>query len=389
MYTDKKTFEEADSHINFVLSQLKTTQLFQYIDLQPVEYYSILLFKDLYNYGGIKESDPDRVVSKWDIALHLPQVTQKKFLYTIGEFILKVDRRNKKIIKKTAAGETMPEEDGSPAKARIMSLTDAVDDIKREPDHDFISKLITDYFSTKVFDMVNDLLYKKSSEEINQNDIESEEEPDENGAYADQYESYSEGEEVEVDPSKPRNVHAEEREKRERARRLAEERKWEFPKRIGSYQQYKNVALEFAKFISIHIFGLDEAFYQESHQLKLNLLRMIRCKEFSEEAQSGIEPSLILVIPDVICEFCQRCTDLDICRNYELNKQSGADDDGENWNCINCENQLNKQQIQARLLDMVNRRLITYQMQDLKCKQCKMVRNSVVGKYCDCTGQYL
>ena len=166
-----------------------------------------------------------------------------------------------------------------------MSLLDAVDDIKREPDHEYISKLITDYFSSSVFDMVNDLLYKKSSEEVNQNDIDSDQEPDENGVYADQYESYSEGEdEEEVSAGKPRNAYAIEREKRERARKLAEERKWEFPRRIGSYQQYKNVALEFAKFISVHIFGLDEAFYQESHKLKLNLLRMIRCKEFSEEA---------------------------------------------------------------------------------------------------------
>ena len=91
----------------------------------------------------------------------------------------------------------------------------------------------------------------------------------------------------------------------------------------------------------------------------------------------------------MICEFCQRCNDLDICRNNDLNKQGEADDEGDNWNCTNCENQLNKQLIQARLLDMVNRRLITYQMQDLKCKQCKMVKNSVVGKTCECTGQYL
>lgn len=54
---------------------------------------------------------------------------------------------------------------------------------------------------------------------------------------------------------------------------------------------------------------------------------MIRCKEFSEEVQGGIEPSLILVVPDVICENCQTCIDLDICRNYELNQEDGDD----NW----------------------------------------------------------
>lgn len=111
LFTDKKTFDEADSHTNFVLAQLKTTQLFQYIELQPVEFYSTLLFKDLYNYGGIKESDSAHVLSRWDIALHLPPVTKNKFLYIIGKFITMVDHRNKKTLKKTAAGETIPDED--------------------------------------------------------------------------------------------------------------------------------------------------------------------------------------------------------------------------------------------------------------------------------------
>ena len=42
---------------------------------------------------------------------------------------------------------------------------------------------------------------------------------------------------------------------------------------------------------------------------------MIRTKEFSEEVQQGIEPSLICVVPDVICEYCLTCIDLDLCRD--------------------------------------------------------------------------
>ena len=141
---------------------------------------------------------------------------------------------------------------------------------------------------------------------------------------------------------------------------MAEEQaKWAFPNKIGSYHKYVAPALEFAKFISCHIFGLDEAFFQESQQLKSNLLRMIRCKEFSEEAQKGVEPSLVLVIPDIICEQCQTCVDLDICRDQVLNThEEGVD----NWQCPNpdCTASLNKQEIERRLLDLVNRRLISY-----------------------------
>lgn len=53
--------------------------MFKYITLTPNEFYSILLYKDMYNFGGIKESVPDLVSAKWDIAHHLPEAVQNKF----------------------------------------------------------------------------------------------------------------------------------------------------------------------------------------------------------------------------------------------------------------------------------------------------------------------
>jgi hypothetical protein len=31
-----------------------------------------MLFKDMYNYGCVKEQNPEKVFTNWDIALHLP-----------------------------------------------------------------------------------------------------------------------------------------------------------------------------------------------------------------------------------------------------------------------------------------------------------------------------
>jgi hypothetical protein len=107
------------------------------------------------------------------------------------------------------------------------------------------------------------------------------------------------------------------------------------------------------------------------------------------------------VIPDVICEQCQECSDIDLCRDAFINNEyivesaeQGVNQDNivrGNWACQNpvCGHEINKFNIEKRLLDMANRRLISYQMQDLKCKQCKMVRNSTVSKYCECTGAYI
>jgi hypothetical protein len=95
------------------------------------------------------------------------------------------------------------------------------------------------------------------------------------------------------------------RKQREREKKLQELKKWEFPQRIGSYNEYVKPALEFSKQICNNIFALDEAFSQETITLKKNLLKIVREMEFSPEAVNGNEPSLILVLPDVICEICQ------------------------------------------------------------------------------------
>ena len=97
--TERYTQEEAESFINFVIETIKQKPLYAFIQLQPVEYWRILLFKDWYNYGGIKEGTGDKkVVAKWDIALHLPESIQRKFLLTVSEYILKVFRYNQKLL---------------------------------------------------------------------------------------------------------------------------------------------------------------------------------------------------------------------------------------------------------------------------------------------------
>ena len=135
-------------------------------------------------------------------------------------------------------------------------------------------------------------------------------------------------------------------------------KKWEFPSKIGSYNEYSQPALEFAKQICVNIFGLDEAFSTEATILKKNLLKLVHEKEFSPQVVQGIEPSLVLVVPDVICEGCQSSTDLDICRdpylNYEEENMKG------DWKCRSCETPLNKGLIERRLVELVNRRVAGY-----------------------------
>ena len=170
---------------------------------------------------------------------------------------------------------------------------------------------------------------------------------------------------------------------------MQELKKWEFPQRIGSYNDYKSPALEFSKQICNNIFGLDDAFANEANTLKKNLLKIISEMEFAPHVVNGNEPSLILVLPDVICDECQHSNDVDICRDPHLNLEDPSQNIKGNWDCTQCNNPLNKGQIERRLVELLHRRIVSYQLQDLKCIKCKMVKNSLVSKYCDCTGMYV
>ena len=55
---------------------------------------------------------------------------------------------------------------------------DTVDDVKKEVDHEFISSLITQHFSQRLFVCVSDFQTKKTEEEINDDVIDLNEDPE-------------------------------------------------------------------------------------------------------------------------------------------------------------------------------------------------------------------
>ena len=145
IHTEKTSFDEAENFINFVIHTIKQKPLFAFLSLTPTDYWRILLFKDIYNYGGIKESGDaanKKVVAKWDIAMHLPESIQRKFLVTVSEYILKVYRYNQKLFTEShiqqeedVIVEGGPHTDGGPGVDKITSYMDTVDDAKKGKDH--------------------------------------------------------------------------------------------------------------------------------------------------------------------------------------------------------------------------------------------------------------
>ena len=165
IHTERTSLDEADNFIKFVLHTIKQNPLFTYINLVPSEYWSILLFKDAFNYGGVQEQagSARMVTQKWDVALHLPPAIQKKFGLVVGEYILKVYKHNLKL---RAHGVTTlaGEDENQVETARAMNYMDSVDDQKKERDHEFIERLIGEYFSRKLLSMIEDMDVKKDDE---------------------------------------------------------------------------------------------------------------------------------------------------------------------------------------------------------------------------------
>ena len=128
LHTRKQDFEEAQNHINFVIKQILQNPMFACLSLTPEEYWRILLFKDAYNLGGIKESNNQSCCTFWNISLHLPEALQREFKRHVGEYILLVYKYRQKMLIKQAQDTQITDEDlveamqldGSPEKPKKL-----------------------------------------------------------------------------------------------------------------------------------------------------------------------------------------------------------------------------------------------------------------------------
>lgn len=128
-----------------------------------------------------------------------------------------------------------------------------------------------------------------------------------------------------------------------------------FPELAGSHLKVNNPALEFIKSVCA-VFAIDESAADEAAKLRKNLLKIIRVREFCEDAQFK-DPCLSFVLNEVICEYCNKCRDFDLCRDKELTAES--------WQCSECYHDFNKAAIEQRLIEYVNKRSMAFQLQDL------------------------
>lgn len=159
-----------------------------------------------------------------------------------------------------------------------------------------------------------------------------------------------------------------------------------FPSLPGSCRKLLNPSLEFIAMVTT-IFSLEKFVGNEVRVLRRDLLKMIGVKEFSNEANFK-NPCERYVLPQVICEYCNYCCDLDLTRELEDN---AANDDGSGINflsCSGCGTSYDRDDIEQRLAYDLMTLICKWQLQDLKCKQCRMIKAEDLRENCaSCTGR--
>lgn len=158
----------------------------------------------------------------------------------------------------------------------------------------------------------------------------------------------------------------------------------------GPQSKRRNCALEFVRCLC-HVFSLDSASTEEVAAMRRNLLQLLGVREFAKESQF-INPALPVPLHDVICTYCNAVVDLDVARDSRLWTESEDDRSAKkakgsmSWSCEYCGNPYDLRQIELDLLRTAQKLFTSYQVQDLVCKKCKLVKRENMTSHCGCSG---
>lgn len=142
-------------------------------------------------------------------------------------------------------------------------------------------------------------------------------------------------------------------------------------------------ALEFVKYIAT-VFGLDLPATNFVRVMRRNLLAVLDVGEFSAAAEFR-DPCERLVLGRVVCDFCNFCRDMDFCRDADLLPTSQPS----GWECLGCGNQYDRLKIEERLVEQLQGLVLAFQMQDLVCGKCRLLKRDNFSVQCtECGGKY-
>ncbi|KAL7751596.1 DNA polymerase epsilon catalytic subunit [Sorochytrium milnesiophthora] len=159
---------------------------------------------------------------------------------------------------------------------------------------------------------------------------------------------------------------------------------YQMPQLPGSHLPLDNPTLEFVKYVST-VYGLDADVEKEVRVLRRNALNLVHVREFAPEAQFR-NPCRVFRLTQVICHFCNFAHDLDFCRDPVLLPRPNGTH--RPWTCPSCDVEYDRAAVEESIVDLVQRQLMAYQLQDVRCVRCHLVKRENLSLHCNCSGKF-
>ena len=338
LQTTKAEVGNAYAYSQYILKSIKAKPLFHFLDLDIKEYWDYLVWYDEFNYGGkacqevVEEEHqhPDTIMH-WQLNTFLPLQYQSSFHDWVVEFIELMYSIKRPRQTPTGDVESTPR----PAQLPIRALT-------QEDEGNTSKEILTKSISRPLKRQIIALISRHRSELAH---------PD-----------------------------------------LAADHT--FPTLPGSHLNVTNThpVLQLVKSI-MHVFSLDKSINLEARYLRKELLGLFEIKEFSPQARFE-NPSQSLRLEQLICEHCTMARDLDLCRDEDVlpdpstSAANSSAPTARAWTCPTCSHEYDRLAIEERLIGRVQRMLVEWQTQDLKCEKCRKIRVNDFMEHCGCSGEW-
>ena len=154
------------------------------------------------------------------------------------------------------------------------------------------------------------------------------------------------------------------------------------PPFLGPNSATTNPALEFIKNVIV-VLELDLDVETEVQVLKRSLLAQIGIPEYAKAAR-WVNPCPQFLLPDVFCQECHESRDVNLCYIPP------SDDDEEvspqkQWFCEDCGAPYDADDVEGRLVDIVHKKMLRYQLQDIRDTKTARVVTRCLPKLSECT----
>ncbi|KAF1956506.1 DUF1744-domain-containing protein [Byssothecium circinans] len=334
LQTTKAEVGNAYAYAQYILKTIQAKPLFNFLELEIKEYWDFLIWYDEFNYGGkgcekVVEEENQTLdnIMYWQFASFLPEKLQPTFNNWVVEFIEVMQARKR----------PLPGPDGAIPRATQIPLRPLTIDPNEA------TQILPKSFTKPLFKQISTHLKQHHQEKANE--------------------------------------------------LLAPD--WEFPKLPGSHLNLRNPVLQLVKSL-MQVLSLDRAITLEVRLLRKELLNLFDIREFSSEA-SFQNPSASLMLRGIICDECTASRDLDLCRDASLlptslpTTASSTTDPPSltNWKCTTCHTPFAENAIEERLIADVQKLVLEWQVQDLKCGKCGKLRSNEFMEHCACAGEWV